>query len=71
MGCEPRFFVIVFNCSSNTKSFGGLMDRAADSGLCSPSLIPLGERKENKRKEAGFGPYLKNVTLNINIKLKT
>ena len=28
---------------------GGLVDRAADSGLYDPSSIPLGEKKENKR----------------------
>ena len=47
------------------------MDRVADSGLCDPSSIPLGEKKESKRKDPGFGPYIKNVTLNIKIKLKT
>ena len=36
---------------------GGLVDRAADSGPCDRSLIPLGEKKENKRKEAVVGPY--------------
>ena len=40
---------------------GGLLDRAADSGPCGPSSIPLGEKKENKRKEAGVGPYLKKI----------
>ena len=35
------------------------MDRAADSGPCDPSSIPLGEKKENKRKEAGVGPFKK------------
>ena len=34
----------------------GLVDRAADSGPSDPSSIPLGEKKENKRKEAGVGP---------------
>ena len=28
---------------------GGLVDRAAHSGLYDPSSIPLGEKKENKR----------------------
>ena len=37
----------------------GLVDRAADSGPCDPSSIPLGEKKENKRKEAGVGPFKK------------
>ena len=32
---------------------GGLVDRAADSG---PSSIPLGGKKENKRKEVGVVP---------------
>ena len=27
---------------------GGLVDKAADSGPCNPSLIPLGEKKENQ-----------------------
>ena len=40
---------------------GGLVDRAADLGLYDPSLIPLGEKKENNQKEAGVGLYLKNV----------
>ena len=35
---------------------GGLVDRAVDLGPCDPSSIPLGEKKENKRKEAGVGP---------------
>ena len=33
------------------------MDRAAGPGPCDPSSIPLGEKKENKRKEAGVDPY--------------
>ena len=37
------------------------MDRAADSGPCDPSSIPLGEKKENKRKEAGVGPFKKKT----------
>ena len=37
----------------------GLVDRAADPGPCDPSSIPLGEKKENKRKEAGVGPFKK------------
>ena len=37
----------------------GLVDRAADSGPCNPSSIPLGEKKENKRKEAMVGPLKK------------
>ena len=41
---------------------GGLVDRAADSGPCDLSSIPLGEKKENKQKEAGVGPYLKKST---------
>ena len=35
------------------------MDRAADFGPYNPSSIPLGEKKENKQKEAGVGTYLK------------
>ena len=35
------------------------MDRAADSGPCDPSSIPLGERKVNQRKEAPVGPFLR------------
>ena len=34
---------------------GGLVDRVTDSGPCDPSSIPLGEKKENKQKEAGVG----------------
>ena len=38
------------------------MDKAADSGPCDPSSIPLGEKKENKKeKEAGVGPYKKEL----------
>ena len=40
---------------------GGLVDRATDSGPYDPSLIPLGEKKENNQKEAGVGPHLKSV----------
>ena len=36
---------------------GGLVDRVADSGPYDPCSIPLGEKKENKRKEAWIGPY--------------
>ena len=39
---------------------GGLVDTAADSG---PSSIPLGVKKENKRKEVGVVPDLKKVLL--------
>ena len=35
------------------------MDRAADSGLYDPSLIPLGEKKENKQKRDLGWPILK------------
>ena len=35
------------------------MHKAADSGLRDLSSIPLGEKKENKQKEAGVGPYLR------------
>ena len=38
------FFGICFNWGRG----GGLVDRAADSGPLDPSLIPLGEEKENK-----------------------
>ena len=31
-----------------TISMAGLVDRATDSGPYDPSLIPLGEKKENK-----------------------
>ena len=37
------------------------MYRVADSGPCHPSSIPLGEKKENKRKEAGIGPFKKKM----------
>ena len=30
---------------------GGLVDRAADSGPCDPSLIPLGDKKGKKTKK--------------------
>ena len=43
------------------------MDRAADSGPCDPSSIPLGEKKENKRKEAGVGPLKKKKKKKITI----
>ena len=36
---------------------GGLVDRAADSSPCDRSLIPLGEKNENKQKEAGVSTY--------------
>ena len=42
---------------------GGLVDRAPNSGPCDPSSIPLGEKKENKRKEAGVGPFLHLATM--------
>ena len=35
----------------------GLVDRTADSGPWDLSSIPLDEKKENKRKDAGVGPY--------------
>ena len=38
---------------------GGLVDGVADSGPGDPSLIPLGEKKENKQKEARVGPLKK------------
>ena len=41
---------------------GSLVDRAANSGPCVPSSIPLGEKQKNKRKEAGVGPFLKKIT---------
>ena len=37
------------------------MDRPADSGPYDPSSIPLGEKKETKRKEAEVGPYKKKT----------
>ena len=40
-------------------SGGGLVDRVADSGPCDPSSIPIGEKKENKQKEARVGPLKK------------
>ena len=43
----------------------GLVDRAYDWGSCDPSSIPLGEKKENKRKEAGVGPYLKKTIFGL------
>ena len=36
------------------------MDRAANSGLYDPSLIPLRKKEEKNEKETGVGPYLKN-----------
>ena len=38
---------------------GGLVDRAADSGLYDPSSIPIVEKKDNKQKEAGGWPIQK------------
>ena len=49
-----------FACDKQIRIFGGgggLVDRAADSGPCDLSLIPLVEKRENKQKEAGVGPY--------------
>ena len=40
---------------------GGLVDRAADSGPCDPSLIPLGEKKKQKVKEAWVGLFKKVI----------
>ena len=37
---------------------GGPVDRAADSGPYNPSLIPLGEKKENKGKKR---PWLAHI----------
>ena len=36
---------------------GGLADRAADSGPYDLSLIPLGEKKENKRERGRGWPF--------------
>ena len=42
------------------------MDRAADSGPCDPSSIPLGEKRENKQKEAGVGTiFVKKVPFGL------
>ena len=38
---------------------GGLVDIVADSGPYDPSSIPLGEKKENKRKRGRGWPLLK------------
>ena len=35
---------------------GGLVERAPDSGPYDPSSIPLGEKKENKRKRGRGRP---------------
>ena len=40
---------------------GGQVDRAADSGPCDPSSIPLGEKRENKQKRGRGWPILKKV----------
>ena len=37
------------------------MERAADSGPYDPSLIPLGEKKENKQKRGRGWPIKNNV----------
>ena len=37
------------------------MDRAAGLGLSNPSSIPLGQKKENKRKRGLVGPFKKNT----------
>ena len=44
--------------SKHTGHGGGLVDRAADLGPCNPSLIPLGEKKENEQKR-GRGWHIK------------
>ena len=42
------------------------MDRAADSGPYDPILIPLGEKKENKRKRGrGWTTFKKNSNQNF------
>ena len=40
---------------------GGLVDRAADLGPCDPSLIPLGDKQENKLKRGRGWPILKKT----------
>ena len=40
---------------------GGLVDRAADSGPNSLSSIPLGEKKEIKRKRARGSPIFEKI----------
>ena len=37
------------------------MDRAAGLGLSNPSSIPLGEKKENKRKRGPGWPILEKI----------
>ena len=44
---------------------GGRVDRAADSGPCVPSLIPLSEKKENKQKRGPSWPILKQASTNL------
>ena len=41
------------------------MDTATDSSPYDPSSIPLGEKKENKQKEAGVGPFKKRRTSTV------
>ena len=43
---------------------GGLVDKAADSGPCNPSAIPLGEKKENKWRSGQGWPILKKNIFN-------
>ena len=40
---------------------GGLVDRAAGLGPSNPSLIPLGQKKENKRKRDPGWPTFKKI----------
>ena len=47
-----------------------LLNRAADFGPYNPSSIPLGEKKENKQKEAGVGTYLKKHEHSKKFKMK-
>ena len=60
-GVRNSFLTFVYsNFLSLFNWFGavcGLVNRTTDLGPCDPSLIPLGEKKENKRKESGVGPY--------------
>ena len=44
---------------------GGLVDRAAYSGLYDPSSIPLGEKKENKQKRGRDWPIKKENNIGM------
>ena len=42
---------------------GGLADRAADSGPCDPSLIPLGDKRKKTKKRPRLAHLINNNVL--------